>query len=105
MTMTKEEKQSLERQRCEGKVRCAELWSTIVQLEAMLSTYRKQHDHWRRRAESADRRLAEEFKLKRISMGKSGKCQTAATSDVTLNLTKSQIKQIAATLGISLEEE
>jgi len=60
MSLTEEEKAELERQRCEAKVRCREIWGTIVQLQEWLATYKFEHTRWSRRFEKADRKLAEE---------------------------------------------
>lgn len=102
--MTKEEKQELERQRCEGRLRCRELYGTICKLQDLLQSYSDKHSFWKRKAEEADRLLAEEEKLTKVPEGKSGKKQTVATSDLTINLTQDQIRKIAETLNITLHD-
>ena len=59
MELTKEEKADLERQRCEAKVRCKEVWTTLQQLNRIAKTYLDDWDRWNDRFEVADRKLAE----------------------------------------------
>ena len=61
--MTPEEKQELERQRCEAKIHCKECWGTLQQLNKIAKGYLETWNRWNKRFEAADRRLAEEERL------------------------------------------
>ena len=71
MTLTKEEKEELRRECCNAKLRCREVWATLLQIRKIEETYSKIHTTWRKRYEAADLKLAEEEKLTRYT--KSGK--------------------------------
>lgn len=103
MTLTKEEKAALELQLCESKVRCREVWDTICQLQKMLKSYRKEHNHWKARFEQADRKLAEEERLTVVTK----KDQPVKDDGLKLliNLDRTQLIRIAETLGIEIEDE
>ena len=94
MSLTEEEKASLEEEKANMKVRCKEVWNTLQQLEDMIRTYRRIHDRWRERYERADRALAEEEKLKKYTTG--GKLKEDLSDGVHLlvKLDRTQLERI-----------
>lgn len=103
MTLTKEEKAELIESKCNARLRCKEVWSTIQQLEKMLSTYREIHDRWKRHFEYADRALAEEEKLTKVpGLGK-GKKKELTDLQLLVKLDKTQLLRIAEALEVELE--
>ncbi len=97
--LTEEEKEELQRERFESKHRCRELWDTIHLTRGILKSYENAHYHWNERFKKADRRLAEEEKLTKVPTPGQGPRQTA------LVLSKEQIMEIAATLGVDVTIE
>ena len=97
--LTEEEKDSLVLDRLNAKVRCAEVWETILHIRKILKSYENIHWKWRIKFEKVDRRLAEEEKLTKVSLPGKGPKQ------VMIELTKEQILQIADELGVEVEIE
>ena len=60
MTLTEEELDELRLECANAKVRCQEVWQTLLQLEGIAKTYFRIHDLWKERFERADRALAME---------------------------------------------
>lgn len=60
MTLTKEELDELRLECANAKVRCQEVWQTLLQLESITKTYFRIHDLWKARYEKADRTIAME---------------------------------------------
>ena len=89
MALTKEEKAALEVEIAASKQHCHEAWQTLLQLNAIAKSYLQIHDHWRKRFEKADRKLAEEERLT-VCKGKKPEMKKV--------LTKEQILAIAAEL-------
>jgi len=99
--LTEEEKATLERERCETKLRCRELWETILTIRRILRSYEQRHLRWKKRFEKADRKLAEYEKLTKLpSPGERKKVK-----DLEIKLTKDQIFEIAEALGAELKPE
>jgi len=99
--LTEEEKATLERERCEAKLRCRELWETILTLRRILRSYEERHFHWKKRFEKADRKLAENERLTKLpSPGERKKAK-----DLEIKLTKDQVFKIAEALGVELRPE
>ena len=89
MSLTDEERTSLELECANAKVRCKEAWQVLLTLEKITKTYFRIHDLWRKRFEKADRRLAEEDRLIKIKGGDKKKKQ---------ELSKEQLMEILAEL-------
>lgn len=98
--MTKEQKEDLELQKAHAKQRCKETYATIIQLKRILSSYFRDYYRWKRRFEEADRKLAMEEKLKKVS---SRERKEKEPQELEIKLTKKQILEIAETLGVKLE--
>ena len=96
MTLTKEEKASLELQRCEAKVRCKEVWKTIQQLNKIAEQYIDDWERWNSRFEVADQKLAEVDGRLEVVKGGSKKPTTP-------KLTKDQVMMITALLEEEME--
>ena len=97
--LTKEEKDQLVLDRANAKVRCSEVWETILHIRKILDTYQDIHYKWNRKFEKADRALAEEEKLTKVpSPGK-------APKQLVIKLTKEQILNIAEELGVDIKIE
>ena len=95
--LTPEERQDLERQRCEAKLRCKEVWGTIKQLSKIAETYLAIHDRWNERFKKADARLAEEDRLTIAKLGKREQKQMT-------KLSREAILRIAKELEVMVEE-
>jgi len=99
--LTEEEKATLERERCEAKLRCRELWETILTIRRILHSYEECHLRWKKRFEKADRKLAENERLTKLpSPGERKKAK-----DLEIKLTKDQVFKIAEALGVELGPE
>lgn len=94
--MTEEEKDCLRQEKAEAKFRCRECWETIQQLRKILQSYETAHQRWKRRYERADRQLAEEEKVTKVSVG------GEKSKQFDVKLTREQILNVAEQLGISL---
>lgn len=80
--MTKEEREALELQLCEAKIRCKESWQVLVQLNKITKTYLEDWRRWERRFEEADRKLAEvDGRLKVVEDKKSVKEERKLTKE------------------------
>jgi len=60
MSLTEEEKEELILECANAKLRCKEVWQTLLTLEKITKTYFKIHYLWKSRFEKADRKLAED---------------------------------------------
>lgn len=96
--MTKEEKEALVLQRASAKRRCREVYGTITALKHILTIYYSDYYRWLNRFEKADRALAMEEKLTKVSVGSKRKEEKLA-----VKLTKQQILAIADELGVKVE--
>lgn len=106
MSLTEAEKAKLVNEKANAKVRTREIWVTVCALKKMLKTYQKDYQRWSDRFQSADRKLAEEEKLVKYSVG--GKPADLNSSDglhLLVKMDKSQIRRIAEELGIRVSEE
>ena len=95
MSMTDEEREELELECANAKSRCREAWQVLLALEKITKTYFKIHDHWRKRFEAADYKLALEFRMSHEKVKKQSKNPLSG-------LSKEQLKAIALEL---MEEE
>ena len=101
MVLTDEERQALLLARSEAKVRCKEVYGTILELKKLLRSYGMQHTRWLNRHDKADRALAEHDKLTVVTVDDRRKQQTSG--EMVVKFSQEQIRQIAAELGLSLE--
>ena len=98
MPLTEEELESLRLECANAKVRCREVWHTILQLERIARDYLHIHDLWKKRFEKADRALAMEERRKIETIEDRKK----KPKSVFQGLSEAQLKAIAIEL---LEEE
>jgi len=96
--LTKEEKISLVLDRANAMVRTTEVYDTIKMLKKLTAAYFQDYYRWRGRYEVADRALALEEKLHIIDVRKPKKAPK-----LEVKLTKQQIVEIAAELGVKIE--
>ena len=91
--LTEEEKDELRLECANAKARCRETWATILHIKMILNSYQRSHSKWCERYQKADKKLAEEEKLRRVDGKK----------DVKVTLTTDQLRTIAEELGLEIE--
>lgn len=101
--LTKEEKQVLWTERAQAKLLCKEFYGKLKEVEQELETIKDLYSHWKHEYESIDYQLAEYEKLQKVPPP--GHHRSGTKKDIAINLTDDQLLQIAAELGIDLEEE
>ena len=96
--LTKEEVKELERERYEAKLKCKEVWNTILTLRRILKSYEDCHLKYLKRFEKADRKLFEE----KVKVCKTKKRKNKEEKPLEINLSKEQLLKIAEVLNIDL---
>ena len=86
--MTNEERLELELECANAKVRCKEAWDVLAQLAHIAQTYFDIHDKWKGRYEKADRKLAEEYRLVKVSEKKKKQQEPTITKEDVMELLK-----------------
>jgi len=99
--MTKEEKAELELQRAHARLRCKEVYGTIVQIKDILSDYYRDYYRWKDRFDKADHELAMEEKLTKLPGP--GERREKRERESIVKLTKQQILEIAEVLEVQVE--
>lgn len=101
MVLTDEERQELLLARSEAKVRCREVYGTILELKKLLRSYGMEHTRWLNRHDKADRALAEHDKLTVVTVTDRRGAHTSA--ELVVKFSPEQIAEIAAKLGVDLK--
>ena len=102
--MLEEEKKELVIQLNQAKVKATIFWERVLEAEKVFRRYKEDHLKWKTIYESADRKLAEEDRITKISSAKKVS-KTGTLEDLTINLTKEQVLKIAENLGVEIEFE
>jgi len=96
--LTEEEIEELEREKFETKLKCKEIYQTILTLRNILKSYQKYHLRYLKRYENADRKLFEE----KVKICKTRKRKNSKEKPLEINLSKKQLLKIAEVLNIDL---
>ena len=100
--LTEDEKAKLNEEKRDARSRMIEQVGIIDNLASRLSTHRAVHAHWKKIHEKADRKLAEDSKLRIIRRGEGRK---KSSSELLKGLDKEGIMRIARLLKIEIKEE